>query len=1133
MIFNRKRFSLKLVRSVVLASTAFAALIYCILLVLAPPEPVPESFTFDSSASWITTNPTPQSTGCFRLDLSIPGKIVNAWITLATNGGFEVSANGKTCARLYLLLPTRRFQEGLSDQGQALNTAASAISVNFPREYQWANHENAELPTWIDLREVLHPGHNALCVEIETSRIPAALILSGEVLLDTGERIPIRSGMEWAAEPVPLKLPQESWTVAESPVSEWARARVLPWKQHFWRLVPHGVYEQPFRGKRIRSVTTGSITWLEQSFDLQAKPLEGFLRVATDTPYQIWINEHRVQIITRAGSAFTNGSWFIRDIGRSPIDEALEPRPEELEPNQIGTQIPGRQSDTPPQDRGTADHLTATDQPATTSGTEGSNEEESSSNNLSFKNSNRIVPPALTRDRRNVEFLAYSITPLLRKGRNTIRIGLYKDAPEVVGLSWTPFFAYDGGSQLPDGSISSFASGEETRCFSEAKGNSHARTIETAVDGPIEPTLLPTKRFFGYVYPDRPWFSVSIILFFLCSGILLSAVAWRPQLEQLLERGRIAFAVFAGWIGVGMLLRSAMLERSEALFFRFPIASLLLLVFGLAGAALAITPQMRPKMEGRKNALRSDQYSLRVLTRKWGWPILVASGIVLCFATRAWQIDFQPPDDDEYASLQASLAIAKTGVPEYQEGVWYTRSPLYHYLAGGVAAITGGNIYSLRLLSVLFSCATAFLIWKMGRKLMLDHFLAFGALILFAANPFLIFTGHVARFYQQQQFFHLLGLYFFLRGFIQNSGMKDRYLAILVFLAATLSQEVTVLQIVPLVICYFLFAPRRSWSDEIRVLVAAGCALAVVVLDVGFHMIKCLTALDGVSPRVEAKVGWCFEYVANFFSLFICYSRLQLVLSAFLVPGFFLAMRRKQSVWTCLYLYLFLSVVMANLLITSKGFRYQYFLIPLLILCCLHGIQEFAKLLTGAREHMPVRTTLVFGWLAAVLCSWSPWRILESYDAVLEGNPTSALRFVSENLRPGDRVAINEPVPDAALIETGQSDYDLSIPILYDFALRKKGRLVDRNTAAEVIGNLNELQQAIAKNERVWIVVDRYQMHATGKDILWQYPAARDQLYLRNNCRLAFRSFLWSVYLWDRNAGHYSSFREEPGNWFE
>jgi hypothetical protein len=171
--------------------------------------------------------------------------------------------------------------------------------------------------------------------------------------------------------------------------------------------------------------------------------------------------------------------------------------------------------------------------------------------------------------------------------------------------------------------------------------------------------------------------------------------------------------------------------------------------------------------------------------------------------------------------------------------------------------------------------------------------------------------------------------------------------------------------------------------------------------------------------------------------------------------------------------------------------------------------------------------------MAVIACSWSPWRTFNSYDASIGGDPTRALRFVAENLRPGDRIAASEPHPGAALLDAGQSDYDLSVPILHDFVLRKEGRLVDRSTASEVIGNLDELQQAFAKNDRLWIVFAHEQMHARGEKILWQYPGARVQLYLRNNARLVFRSYLWSVYLWDRNAAHYSSFREKPANWFE
>ena len=159
--------------------------------------------------------------------------------------------------------------------------------------------------------------------------------------------------------------------------------------------------------------------------------------------------------------------------------------------------------------------------------------------------------------------------------------------------------------------------------------------------------------------------------------------------------------------------------------------------------------------------------------------------------------------------------------------------------------------------------------------------------------------------------------------------------------------------------------------------------------------------------------------------------------------------------------------------------------------------------------------------------------MLNSYDVSIGADPMRALRFVAENLRPGDRIATSEPHPDAALLDAGQSDYDLSFPILHDFVLRKEGKLVDRSTASEVIGNLDELQQAFADNDRLWLVCSREQMHARGEAILWRYPGARVQLYLRNNSRLVFRSYRWSVYLWDRNAGHYSSFREKPANWFE
>ncbi len=89
------------------------------------------------------------------------------------------------------------FQAGLSESDQKLTSSRAAIAHRYP-QYQWSDHDNAELPTWIDLTPVLRLGPNALCVEVESSDKTPAFILSGEVLLKTGRANsnPFRYGLE-------------------------------------------------------------------------------------------------------------------------------------------------------------------------------------------------------------------------------------------------------------------------------------------------------------------------------------------------------------------------------------------------------------------------------------------------------------------------------------------------------------------------------------------------------------------------------------------------------------------------------------------------------------------------------------------------------------------------------------------------------------------------------------------------------------------------------------------------------------------------------------------------------------------------------------------------------------------------
>ena len=120
-----------------------------------------------------------------------------------------------------------------------------------------------------------------------------------------------------------------------------------------------------------------------------------------------------------------------------------------------------------------------------------------------------------------------------------------------------------------------------------------------------------------------------------------------------------------------------------------------------------------------------------------------------------------------------------------------------------------------------------------------------------------------------------------------------------------------------------------------------------------------------------------------------------------------------------------------------------------------------------------------------------------------------------------------EPHSHAALLEIGQIDYDLSVPLSYDYVLLLNGKLIDRNGGAEAVSSLHQLMDVCKEQSRIWIVVNREKLRTRGKNIRWEYPGARVELFLRQNCELKHRTYLWSVYLWDASAGKLKLFRSD------
>ncbi len=316
--------------------------------------------------------------------------------------------------------------------------------------------------------------------------------------------------------------------------------------------------------------------------------------------------------------------------------------------------------------------------------------------------------------------------------------------------------------------------------------------------------------------------------------------------------------------------------------------------------------------------------------------------LLFAFFLRAHKLDFQPLDDDEYASTQAILAIAETGIPHFvPDRVWYTRSPLFHYFVGGIAAVLGPNLWTMRLPCVLFGVATCWLTYLCGARLLKSPWIGMGAMLLMAIHPLEVYTSHVIRFYQMQQFLALLTVYFFCRGFVSSQSQVFRYLTVAAFLASVLSQEISAVMGISLLLGYLVFAEDNGAWANLKLVIVSCCALILIVLDYAVFQTRCMTRLEGMSPNLEASVQPHFWYPYNFLSLFLGYSRLHVLLSLFMLIGLPLVCRQRQRNTMAMYLMLFSGVVMTNLMVTHVSLRYQYWLFPLWILLSLEGLRAF------------------------------------------------------------------------------------------------------------------------------------------------------------------------------------------------
>lgn len=440
---------------------------------------------------------------------------------------------------------------------------------------------------------------------------------------------------------------------------------------------------------------------------------------------------------------------------------------------------------------------------------------------------------------------------------------------------------------------------------------------------------------------------------------------------------------------------------------------------------------------------------------------------------------------DEYTTIFAAQKIVAHGYPRFPSGVIYSRGLLFSYLDALSIYLMGFSSVSARLPGVVASTLTIPLIFFLGRRLFSRN-VGLIVAVLLALSPGAIIWGSRARMYSPLLLFVVLSALFFFEGVIRKDDVRQRRLFLCAFLLG-LFTHLEALVLLPAFLVAALL--RRGVRFFTRRGVIRDLILGAAVI-VGRLVLFSKQSLPGqvvlsapVRPFIQPSFDLAdtLKAVAPFF---IQADRLPATL-LLLLGVFYVAWRIWQRVsapeeervedMALSYLYLLFGVVVLEILfIVGESWRHPRYLFLTLPLFFLIAGASFDAL-SGVAMRARRRARLVLTYLALIILSFLLLPL--SMEAALsqERGYDKAFLYVQENEEEGD--LIMTPLPIASIIHLGRCDF-LAVEGGFDgYVWDREGELIDGWAEIPLLTSVEQLEEILRTNRRVWFVVDEARLH--------------------------------------------------------
>ena len=478
------------------------------------------------------------------------------------------------------------------------------------------------------------------------------------------------------------------------------------------------------------------------------------------------------------------------------------------------------------------------------------------------------------------------------------------------------------------------------------------------------------------------------------------------------------------------------------------------------------------------------------------------------------------PYPDEFVTLLAVRSILERGLPILPSGLFYEHGLLFSYLGAVSSALFGFSREAVRAASLICSLVSLGLTWWLGRRWFSAHTGWLAALML-ATAPSAVLWGGRARMYTLLHIWVLLTCYWLFKGALGGRALW-RWLAMLSFLAAALTQFVAVALLPPLALGALAIgwlATRRTgrpaWFARRAVLVEGLAWLAALAIA---FLMKRLEQPQGSAPLAATGLIQGLAQVADIYTEVSgdLVSGWQALAQFYLAPealwlaglallALLVALVRGRSraagglsvrdaasgqpfglAWlpTAWCAWLLAATTLEMMLVVSpqrRDEKYLFMLLPVLCLLAAEGavciVRAISRLVARLAGRQPLTflpgALLTLAGLAGLAANWPANEALlarrgPDYDR--------AFGYVAENWRPGDAVLTGTPA--AAGIYLGRNDYyamqDNTGGYAYRILYRADGQAVDRWMGSPWLSNDEQLHAVLSGARRVWLVLERW-----------------------------------------------------------